>query len=228
MRLTKALYLPIAWAIASLPCAASTVGYLDFTGGGVGPGGIISPYTGNLSLGGAYNPSTATALQLFCDDFSDHVSIGDIYQVNISTISNLSSTRFGGVQGATQLYEQVFYLADQLLFAGDLTTQTNIQDAIWQIFDPTDFPNTASNAAAVTQWRNTALNNYKSVGSYASWNILTDANIQGAGLGGKQELLYTTSPVPHYSVGTPEPGTVAMTFGGVALLAYGRRRKLRT
>ena len=209
MKLTNTVFL-IAVGFGTISANASTLYFDSVDGTKDSSGNYVSPYSGRLDT---------TSYKLFCDDFDHNIGIPDTETVNVSTISNLSQTRFGGVTNATTKYEEIFYLSSYLLTA-NATDRGNIQDAIWSYF-ASDAPNQSS--SAVKGWETLATNNYADK-DYSSFRILTDASNQ---LRGKQELFITVSPVTSGLTGTPEPGTWALLLSGVSGLALVRRRRIQ-
>ncbi len=172
-------------------------------------GNFVGPYQGRLD---------GVAYALFCADFDHNIKDPDTVTVNVSTLNNLSLTRFGGLAAATSLYEQAFYLSSFLLTASN-TDRGNIQDAIWSFF-ASDAPNQSS--TAVKGWETKAASNYQGK-DYSNFRILTDAGNQA---GGKQELFLSTGTVgPPGLTSTPEPNTWALLLTGVTSLAIARSQR---
>ena len=207
MKLTNTVFL-IAVGFGTMSANASTLYFDSVDGTKDSSGNYVSPYSGRLDT---------TSYKLFCDDFDHNIGIPDTETVNVSTINNLSQTRFGGVTNATTKYEEIFYLSSYLLTA-NATDRGNIQDAIWSYF-ASDAPNQGS--SAVQGWETLAANNYAGK-NYSSFRILTDASNQ---FRGKQELFITVSPVTSGLTSAPEPGTWAMLLGGFSGLALVRQRR---
>ena len=207
MKLTNIVF-SLAVGLGALSANASTLYFDSVDGTKDSSGNYVSPYYGRLDT---------NSYKLFCDDFDHNIGIPDTETVNVSTISNLSQTRFGGVTNATTKYEEIFYLSSYLLTA-NATDRGNIQDAIWSYF-ASDAPN--QNSTAVKGWETQAASNYAGK-DYSSFRILTDASNQ---YGGKQELFISVSPVTSGLTGTPEPGTWAMLLSGFGGLALVRRRR---
>lgn len=198
----------------ALPVGATTLNYdLGSTGNKDGSGNLVWPYKGNLG---------GPEISFLCDDFTHDVSPGNSFTVNISTISNLTGSRFGSVSAATSLYEEVAFLASYLPTAS-VADIGNIQDAIWSIFSTgTPTTNLAGATRTISQWRALAVSNYQGK-DYSLFRIATDATNQA---GGKQELVYFTGTVTAgLSVATPEPAAIVLFGSGLCLLIYrGRRR----
>ncbi len=191
--------------------AGATTLYLDSVDGVTdSKGNYVGPYNGRVD---------ATAYKIFCDDFDHHINVPDSETVNVSTISNLSKTRFGSLASATTLYEEVFYLSSYLLTANN-TDRGNIQDAMWSFF-ASDAPNQSS--SAVQAWETLAKNNYAGK-DYSSFRILTDSTNQ---LNGKQELFISLTTITPGLTSTPEPATWGMLLTGLSGFAWARRRRNR-
>lgn len=198
MKLINSIF---AIGIAIAANASATTVYLDSDDGVTDTSGhLVAPYFGRLDT---------VAYNIFCDDFDHKIGVPDSVVVNVSTINDLSKTRFGALAGALSFYEQVFYLSN-ILNTANSTDRGNIQDAIWGYF-AADAPNQGS--AAVQGWKTQAAANYLGK-DYSGFRILTDASDQ---FNGKQELFVNT--------GTPEPGTLALLFSGASGFAFLRFRR---
>jgi hypothetical protein len=188
-------------------------------------GNPVGPYVGTVQSG----TGTPVSVQIFCDDLTHDISVPGTYTEDVETISDLSGARFSGVGAetsleATDLYEELFYLAG-ILTSATGTTAADIQDAMWNLTYPLEGNPGADAAPAITSsvqgWLNQAVAN-SAGGNYSSWVILTDSSNQYNGV---QELIYNTG-ITTTTTGAPEPGTVGMLLGGVGLLIYHRRRLL--
>ena len=210
MRLTK-FTLAVGLVFGAVNAGATTL-YLDSVDGVKdSAGNYVGPYTGRLD---------STAYKIFCDDFDHHIGVPDSETVNVSTISNLTNTRFGSLASATTLYEEVFYLSSYLLTASN-SDRADIQDAMWSFF-ASDAPNQSS--TAVQAWETQARNNYAGK-DYSSFRILTDSTDR---LNDKQELFISVGGVlPPGLTRTPEPATWGMLLTGLSGLAWVRRRRNR-
>jgi hypothetical protein len=218
--------------------APSTI-TVDTVGAQDSNGEYFGPYQGKFG---------GITTNVYCDDFNHNIFIGAApTNVNVSDLTNLSLTRFGGAGATTTLadalvdYEKIFYLSSFLsgsysaptTFYGTFASGTNsantlvaadIQDALWSFYDTT--PQAANGGTnQVNYWLDQAAANYTKY-SYANFRILTDSGNQ---YGGVQELFVSTLGSSALNP-TPEPGTIGMLFGGVAAIAFGgmRRRNRKT
>lgn len=203
--------------VSVLTASATTLNFGNpgWTGNKDASGNPVYPYYGNIDGGSTIN--------LLCIDFNHDVSSGDSFAVNVSTISDLSKTRFGSVSGATSLYEQIFYLASYLPTAGTADIG-NLQDAIWSIFAANAPTQSAAGATrTIQQWLTLAANNYQGR-DYSSYRVATDALNQTSG---KQELFYTVAAtIPGLNIATPEPSPLLLLTSGFALLLLPRARRV--
>ncbi len=200
-------------------------------------GVIVAPYF--LDVNSANNaPFKAPSLiSVICDDFPDHVSVGEQWTANVTSLSsgNLSNTYFKNDPGALSLYEQAAWL---LLQTGLYSTPTdvattgtpnnigNINFAIWQIFD--------SGVSGTSGWTTGTV----SGGSAAFWlqQAQTMAPTQLSYYSGVQIITpvstvtynstngYPDGRPQEYLAFTPEPSTFLLL--GTGLMAVLRRRKL--
>jgi hypothetical protein len=199
----------LALSALALPAGATTLNFGNpgYTGNSDASGNPVYPYYGNIDGGSQIN--------MLCDDFDHPVSPSDSFAVKISTVSNLTYSRFGSISAATKMYEQVFYLLSYMNTASTADIG-NLQDAVWSYFS-TSAPTTSASGATKTiaQWKTLAANNYTGK-DYSMFRVATDASNQASG---KQELVYTTGvTVAGLTSATPEPGTIAMLAGGLFLI----------
>ena len=213
MRLTVCV---AAIVLSAFQASASTLNFDSVDGVKDSSGNFVSPYNGRLD---------GIAYKLYCDDLLHDINIPDTETVNISSLGDLSKTRFGGLSGSTNLYEQIFYLSTFLPGATN-AQRGNIQDAIWSYFS-TSAPDQSN--PAVIGWKTQASQNFAGK-DYSSFRILTEANSAAnptAQFNGKQELFISVATtLPPGLTSTPEPGTWALLlsgFGGLAVSRFRRR-----
>jgi len=195
---------------------------IHFTGptessyGGVGTGLYAGTVNGN--------PAT-----FFCDDYPDHITYGESWQANVSSLASLGAVRFpnpGGVP-TLQAYSEVAWLAENLLTGmnkngSGVTDPDTISFAIWSILYPFSppvgagpAPGTANAIADAQSW----------------WGGLSSACQTIAASCVDNVLIYTpvqTQNGPQEFVGTvPEPLSMALmgTFLSLAGVAL-RKKKL--
>src|SRR5579885_330412 len=127
----------------------------------------------------AYLDNNSNAMfNIFCVDYRNFIhGIPDTFNVNVSTLSNISSTRYGTTQesafsfyhgaggdpnagDAFNRYLLAAWLTTQYDFSGGVTAADNaIQDAIWNLLDVNGVNNHLdSTTAAVTQKVRDAVN----------------------------------------------------------------------
>ena len=192
--------------------------------------------------------SGSQPITIFCLDYINGFTSGATFNVNASidtSLAAITNTRYGLSSGsfatntitvssvnyslgdAQNRYLLAGYLASQ--YGANSTTNTSIQDAIWELLAVTGQAappsNSGSNAqiASAINWKNgqsasqlTAFEN--------SFKILSDTAI--AGVTGAAR--YSTGNQEFLSFGaanaTPEPSTFALLGGGLALVGLARRR----
>lgn len=215
-----ALSLAILFA---LPASADTI-KLTGIGGNNEAGVYTVPYY--LSI------NSKPSITVMCDDYTHDVVVGETWQGNILTYSQLASvlgeTRAGAsvangglgmtLAQAQTAYKELFWLFAQ--FEAHPTpsgnqTADDINFAAWAIFDP-GVKTGAGWTAGALSWYNQALlaTNYNSVNT-SNFEIISPTDLKdGAG----------TSPLqnssPQEYIATPEPGSLFL-LGSGGLLGLG-------
>jgi PEP-CTERM motif len=185
---------------------------------GVGPNGAmagvyVGPYVATID--GVSTP-------IICDDFADESYLNESWTANVTTLANLSGTKWGGLNNATTLYEEAAWLTEQLVNAPQ-SQAGDIQFAIWAIFDPsaidglsagdqTTVENLITQAEGETFW----------AGEFSNILIYT-ADMNDPILCNGQACANT--PPQEFLVDTPEPGALALLSLGLSVIAIGARRK---
>lgn len=209
----KRLALLLCFAAATIGSLAANPVTVTFTGanGQVdanGSGYYISPYSGTIN---------GASVTLYCDDDANEVSNGQTWQANLTSLTsgNLSNTRYGGATNALTLYDEVAWLTTQYAYPLNSSTDqrnSDIQDTIWNIFNPGKAP-TPSNGS---YWLTQAQNNYASI-SYSNFFIVTNVGpVQPTGQ--VQEFI---------TVLTPEPSSMLMLGCGLIALSVFARKFIR-
>ena len=110
----------------SVSAAAGSIN-LTLTGasGPADNGVIVGPYDAIMN---------GNAVQIICDDYDDHVHLGENWTAHASSLADLSAARFELGQ-STQLhdYEAVLWLT-QLMMGSDQSVWCSIHFALWAIF----------------------------------------------------------------------------------------------
>jgi hypothetical protein len=222
---TVAVFSFVALLSAALPVMADNL--TGVTTGNIGvqdPNSkYVAPYSATLN---------GSAVTVYCDDIAHTIGSGS-YTVNVETIANLTGAKYAGVSGATQLYEEAFYLSTYLgtySAPAVASTRTVVQDAIWYLFNNTYFTSnsnyTTSYMTSVQSYVTQAQANYNHY-SYTNFKILTPTDgTQGLNGTASQEL-FTNSGTPLFTVATPEPASYSSMLAGLGVLAFGIWRRHR-
>ena len=236
-----------------------------------------SPYSG--VLGGTYNAQgvlqtgTGSAVTLICDDFNDSSSL-NVANGYASVVTNVGSgpgtvnaalnatdTRYGGATGypaATTLYDEMVWLATQLVSTSNASDQVEINEAIWQMTDPTGHTSPTTTYTAETQsyseWMadakyavagtgayttGTTAANYLTP-TYSNWYVITDTATVGCTLGSgtgctgtsyQEFLAYYNSTSPGSTTGktvAPEPASFVLIGSGLLVGGLIGRRRIKS
>jgi hypothetical protein len=89
-------------------------------------GYYVGPVAGNLNGG--------PQVGFMCDDFATPTYVPNSFAVNVSTLANLTQTKFGGQPGALFKYQEVAWLRGQM--DSNPSQIGPIQFAAWSIFTP--------------------------------------------------------------------------------------------
>jgi hypothetical protein len=146
---------------------------INLTGAGnnVMDGVYVGPY--NATVNG-------TSTQIICDDFVDESYVGESWTANVTTLSNLNGTKWGGMANATTLYDEAAWLATQMLsptYSGNATQVGYLAYALWAVFQPSAVESWlgANSAAwqAVQGWLNSAEAQHFTNGEFANFFLYT-------------------------------------------------------
>jgi hypothetical protein len=177
-------------------------------------GYYVGPYYGTLN---------DSSVDLFCVDLANEVSIGEIWQANLSMIadgSDLSLTRYGGRAEALTLYQEEAWLTEQ--FATEPASEYgDIQATMWQLFNPDTAPRPSS-----SYWLDQTKNSYAGA-DYSAFRVVTNLG-PVAPTGQVQEFLTRVdmdAHLPNDTAPTPEPSTCVLV--GFTLMGLGVALKRR-
>lgn len=141
---------------------------------------------------------------IICDDFDHSVRVGQSWQASASTLTNLSSARFGNQPGALQNYQMAGWLFDQFA-VNPASNYAGIQNAIWGIFSP----NAPVNADTL-YWLNRALSVDFAKYDLSTLVIYTPLDRTPSS---PQEFIGRRTPI--INADTPEPTTLLLMGSGL-------------
>jgi hypothetical protein len=190
---------------------ANTIVSMHFLGGTAPAygGPVVAAYNFNIN-------GSSTVTPLICDDYLDDIATGQTWNALVTNLQNVNSsnTYFFGTYGLAG-YEEAAYLAQEMYAAG-LTSpaslgQTDLNYAIWAIFDPSlvgglDAGATTDLANAV----NAVTVQHAPLSDFANVYIYTPVDASGKVL--------TAGPRPQEMIGVVTPEVSTSVLSGVGLL----------
>jgi hypothetical protein len=153
------------------------------------------------AIGG--NLNGGYAMKYYCDDFATTTYVPSSFAVAVSTLSNLSQTKFGGAPNAVSMYQQAGWLISQM--ESNPSQVGQIQFALWNVFN-----SSAPDPAGSADWLNAARSidaskfNFSSVRVYTATNTVNQEFISGG------------------ATALPEPSVVFLLVFGLAGLGFFR------
>ncbi len=160
------------------------------------------------AVGGNLNGGTSA--NYYCDDFSTITYVPGSFSVLVSSLSNISGTKFAGQTNALAKYEQVGWLMYEMQI--NPTEIAGLQFAMWSVFDPSapTYGDSASWLDASTQINPASYD-------FSNMRIYTPTNSQN------QEFVGGS-----VTATTPEPRQWALLIVGLGLITffgYDRRKQ---
>jgi hypothetical protein len=235
MRSGRNLWLAMTALLLCLAPAAFAQGQVNINltsaGNNVMDGVYVGPYSATVN---------GTSTQIICDDFVDDSYVGESWTANVTTLSNLNGTKWGGMANATQLYNEAAWLATQMLspaYSGNATQVGYLAYALWAVFQPTAVENWlgANSAAwqAVQAWLSTAGAQHFTPGEFANFFLYTPNLNDPITCNGAQ--CATAPPQEFFGfIQTPDGGSMLMylllttlTFLGAIWLRSRRQNEAR-
>lgn len=192
---------------------------------------VLTGVGDNGAMGGVYvGPYVATVngvagTPVICDDYADESYLNESWTANVSTLADLSNTKWASLNNSTTLYEEAAWLTEQLVSA-PASQAGDIQFAIWVIFDPSALgalsPTDQSNVKMlITEAQNQTF----WTGEFSNILIYT-ADVNEPILCGGQSCANT--PPQEFMVVTPEPSELVLLLVGLFGCAIVIARKNRS
>ncbi len=216
MLIKSAVLASLLSLVSLIPATSRASETLNFqsVGGESAGGEFVYPY--NFSLDGS-----ATLTSMACLDFNRMITFGETWNVDAENISMDNSQT------------AIDYRADALLMSQMTGTSGNsdLQYAIWSIFDPAATANvgyTANSATLAANALSVAASPYANPAFYNQFTLYAPTADQTGWTAGIPQEFLAFSPAATAISPTPEPsGLVLLGTGTASALAF-LRRKLRT
>ncbi len=163
--LAFSIFVVPAQAISTVSVTLTGAGGAEYgLGGNYAYGEYLMPYY--LSINGSL------PVAVVCDDYLHTVSVGDQWTAAVSTLSNLSQTRFGTADAMQ--YHEAMWITSQINSHSSLADITGAQSAIWKLFTP-GVPDVPGESSWISAAQSAAANNFGGM-NFGSWVILTPVN----------------------------------------------------
>ncbi len=209
----------------------------------------VSSHPFSVDSGGRFvgylNNNSSALIDLYCIDFINSVGAQPVtYDANVSTMADLSKTRYGTTAQGSFLNQTApnaislgdaanrYLLVGWLISQYDLSSGANtgskdigIQNAIWDILNVTG-PQQVD--GAYSTWINNAVNwkagaSSQQIATLSSEiRIYTSSDVASLGLPGR----YSTGRQEFMNL-VPEPGSIALASIGLSLIGAGALRRRR-
>ncbi|MCX5811634.1 MAG: PEP-CTERM sorting domain-containing protein [Proteobacteria bacterium] len=164
-----------------------------------------STYNGYYVGGVGGNINGGHTMSFYCNDFSTTTYVPSSFAVAVSTLSDLSQTKFGGTPNALSRYQQAGWLISQMEL--NPSQVGPIQYALWSVFNSsTPSPPGAANWLSAASSINPAQFDFSSVRVYTATNTVNQEFISG----GAHAL--------------PEPSIILLLSLGLGCLVLVKRR----
>jgi len=172
-----------------------------------------APYQWQLGYPYTANVNGVPGVAVMCDDWEHGGVPGQTWQANFTDLGtgNLSQLRFNQLPNALTLYHEVGWLLLETLVTPQGQTWTDINSAVWYIFDTNAYM-TPGSWYWFGQAQNEASAGFPGV-NFSPVGIYTPVNQYDTNVDGPQELLRVV----------PEPSTLLLLAGGV-VGAFVRKR----
>lgn len=166
---------------------------------------------------GPYNLTVATHFEsLVCDDFVDEISVGEEWNANVYTFSDLSQTKYA--TAGLQSYGQAAWLYEEGLL--NPSRWGDINYAIWAVFNPIPAEASGGWTAGSSNWLATAQQQTFTADEFPNIDIYTPTQLTGANA--PQEFLGDPA---NSSSAIPEPSSLELMLSGLIAVMLLRRKR---
>ena len=190
---------------------------------------LTSPGTNGAMAGVYVGPYVAmvngVSTPIVCDDYVDESYLNESWTANVSTLADLSGTKWGSLCNATTLYEEAAWLTEQLVSAPP-SQAGDIQFAIWALFDPSAVDGLSLTDQGIVQgWLTQVEGMSFSTSEFPNILIYTPNTNYSIECNGQP---CANTPPQEFMVDTPEPGELGLLLIGLTAIAIGVFRKTAT
>lgn len=206
MKTALATLLFTASALVAAPIATGTFTLTGVNGASV-DGFYTAPYFGTLTT-----PAGSVDHAVYCDDFLDQVAVGQTWDVNVFSGSDLAGTYFSDDPNYVAIYPQRFWLVESAKLG--LINAAAASQALWTLSDPTYLGSMESNALIAASVAGALTIN---PALFLVLDGIPTSAVSAAEVHRPQEMIVSLNP---------EPSTLFLMSGAALMIWVAQRKKV--